>query len=263
MSDPKDLTAEFQAMADAAIAALEGKAPAGPPKCHVCNAAEVKRAGEECPPCHEAERRRKWAEFIANAKASLPEDKRAVTGERIKAQVTDPAVLAKMRTLHSLARKRELPSVVTFTGKPGAGKTTCAAYVFLQAMAPSDDVDAPWPVRAYALKMRYMAATRLIRALDESRFGETPEEWEQARAATLLILDEFGRFGGGGDRRAMFFDLLELRIGRGRPTIITTPILSADAAEACQWDGGVIRRVFVDAFRVDLPGGEWRPAGQT
>lgn len=219
----------------------------GPRRCFAGCGAVVTRVADTCAPCaarrvaeeHEAACMRAWH--------TAPPVLWWVALEhpQIRGWVRDVAAresaLALVDELHS-------HPLVTFTGEAGAGKTTLACALLREWVSLGFGASSP-RARSMARRVRFDTAQDLIRERTETRLGEHVIGIDLAREASVLALDEVGR---GMDPHGVIFSLVSERHRAGRPTIITTPHLTAkDFAEKTR-DGGLTRRVFDDAKVIEV-----------
>jgi len=143
---------------------------------------------------------------------------------------------AHWERLHTFAtRWRRSVGSVALLGPTGIGKSAaCAALLarILDTSVERREVDFQW-----ALGVRFVDAAELIVARRNSRLGSEADMVEDAKGATLLVLDELGFEASS----PVPFEVVNERYRTGLPTIITTG--RAEVEFSKRYGSAFIRRI--------------------
>lgn len=205
---------------------------------------EVTRGSWTCPECLARVAKEEHSAALNKAWNTIPEGLRwsvSLTGPKVLAAVTDHDALARAREIAA-----DLPAhpLVTLVGPQGAGKTTIACALMRAWMNRGRAMTDQPKERVRSRGTRFVRVEDILREHSSTRLGGHVESLDIARNASVLVLDEVGR---GKDTFAVIADLLGERHGNRRPTILTTPHLTAETFAEFTGDGGFARRVFDDA----------------
>lgn len=238
--------AVFRAMALAAGVTAEELDAA--PVCSGGCGAQVARRGDYCAVCTPKRLARDHADALVQAWSTVPYTLRwaSFLDAKITSWVRDTAAVDKAR---ELADDAEAHPFVTLLGDPGAGKTTLACAMLREWVRLGARPSSTAARRGRARRARYVSALDILRDRSESQLGQHVPSLDLAHHASVLVLDEVGR---GSDPHSVIFGLVHERHRDGRPTIMTTPYLTASAFALATRDGGLARRVFDDSECIEV-----------
>jgi hypothetical protein len=103
-------------------------------------------------------------------------------------------------------------------GPTGIGKTAAVAALMHRILSRTTREDVPQRDRLFAYRMRWVDGPGLVVARRNARLGSEADLIEQAKQATLLVIDELGF----ESKSPTPFEVINARYHEGIPTIITS-----------------------------------------
>jgi DNA replication protein DnaC len=134
---------------------------------------------------------------------------------------------------HAIGWKRVHGNLVLL-GPTGIGKTACAHAIVHRIVTMS--LHEPERLKRddwqFAERLRWYEASTIALARRHKRLGRGEADVvEEARNASLLVINEFG-FGPSSDAGdGTLFDVIDARYGAGAPTIVTSGCREAEIVE--------------------------------
>lgn len=212
---------------------------------HVCVCgAPVERFRELCPDCKDRRRAEDRRLLLSSAHRSFPEMPWARWNGLADTGKIDPRVLSSVG--HWMRSKGNL----VLCGPSGCGKTTAcvarARKILDQAERGADRDTFEW-----ATGIRFATAGDLAKARRQWPLGDgEPPELEDAARATLLVLDDLG-YEPQADPAIP--ELIDLRYRRGRLTITTTGLTTAELGK--RYGEATVRKLIASGEALELFGG--------
>ena len=190
-----------------------------------------------CPPCIAKDRESRTLAAVAHAEGQIPARYDGI-------RLNSPPVIAKAHPKAVAAARRALADgvdVLTLRGGPGAAKSLLAAALCRDVLDAAVSGCSPATL-SRASRLRWMSAMKIGTARRESPLSSEPALLREAKAASFLVIDEFGREAEPRD----MFEVLDWRHSQRLTTIFTTGMTVA-ALEALD-DGGLARRILEPPF---------------
>jgi len=147
-----------------------------------------------------------------------------------------PEALEDARKVLTLAKNRP---VVTFVGPAQSGKTTLACAILAEIIERGAARGADAAMSRRAAGARYVYLPTFVEARKRSPLNSEAPAVVQAKAATVLVLDEMG--GEPESAREMVGEIIQSRHHENRLTLITTGLKGPQVA--ARYPGGIVARV--------------------
>ena len=203
-------------------------------KCAQCRAG-AQEGAKLCAVCRDEECLARQRAHLRHAWASLPDRFRGAVDWTWDAQ-------------RRLVLSASVGRPVTLLGPPGTGKTALACALLGAWIRRGEARGATWGDVQEAASARYATDAQLCAAAAAHPLGQGDAPLVRAALrASLLVLDELGSDLAG---RKTARDVLFARYDEGNPTVITTGQSRADVEK--YWGGGAVRRIWTQAYEVDL-----------